>query len=622
MLAYFNLVLFCGLLGWIIFTRKTTLSDLKPPFSTEEGRKRITASIIEKSSDGIVIQDMHARIIWANNSWCKMFGWTPEEVIGKNPLSFVLPKENRPSIEEVANFRYDLSSGFLDETEVVLNVRKDGTELWSSLTFTHDTSQSGEDRIIVFCRDVTVHVHRERQLKKNAEVTAFRADHDTLTATANREKLSRVFKEVEAEARANCHHFGLLHIDLDHFKSINDTYGHAAGDAVIVKTADRMRALIGDNGLLARIGGDEFVVLCPNATDFPYLKARAKQLIKAASKPIHWEDKILRVGASIGAALSSKGVNSETAMMQNADIALYEAKNQGRGQVACYDHAMDRSHLDKTKLASELIEALEKDQLDIYLQPQCSLIAKAVTGFEALIRWHHPTKGLLLPKDFLDIATEIGIIDDIDRFAATRACMALKLLNQAGHKGLQIAVNVSARTMAQPGYIDFMKWEAERHDLEPDRVVVEVLESTFFSEKDDRAEKTIKALSKAGFRVELDDFGTGYAGLAHLGRLRVDGVKIDKSMITGLSDNITNQIIVQAMVGLSSDLGLHVIAEGVTNKDDASILRQFGCINIQGAGISDPLPIDTVLNWMKTTNISDVLTMQSKITKERQKAVS
>jgi len=298
-------------------------------------------------------------------------------------------------VEEISNFQYDITSGFLDETELVRNVRKDGSELWVALSFTHDISEAGEDRIIVFCRDVTDDVEREKQLEKSNEITAFRADHDALTAVANREKLARVFKETQGKALAEDRKFGLLHIDLDHFKSINDTYGHAAGDAVIVKTADRMRALIGKNGLLARIGGDEFVVLCPNASDFGYLRSRAQQLIKVASTPIHWEDKILRVGASVGAALSSPDVNNEASMMQNADIALYEAKNKGRGQVACYDHAMDRSHLDKTRLASELIEALETNQLDVYLQPQCSLIAKAITGFEALIRWHHPTKGLL-----------------------------------------------------------------------------------------------------------------------------------------------------------------------------------------------------------------------------------
>jgi len=289
---------------------------------------------------------------------------------------------------------------------------------------------------------------------------------------------------------------------------------------------------------LARIGGDEFVVLCPNASDFGYLRSRAQQLIKVASTPIHWEDKILRVGASVGAALSSPDVNNEASMMQNADIALYEAKNKGRGQVACYDHAMDRSHLDKTRLASELIEALETNQLDVYLQPQCSLIAKAITGFEALIRWHHPTKGLLLPKD--------GPHHGPNR---------LYRLHEMG-----------SRT-PQSGNRPRRRRGARKHFLLRN---------------------------------------------AHLGRLRVDGVKIDKSMITGLASNVTNQIIVQAMVGLCSDLGLHVIAEGVTNWEDASMLRQFGCINIQGTSISEPMPIDAVENWMKTTDISAILTTHSK----------
>jgi len=580
------------------------------------------SSIVENSRDGVVIQDIHANILWANPSWCNMFGWSLEEVVGKNPLSFVIPEPERPTPEDVDEFHYDLDSGFLDEYELVRNIRKDGKELWTALSFSHQISENGEDRIVVFCRDVTENVEREEQLKKSTEIAAFRADHDALTSVANRGKFNRFFRETRAASLESGQQFGLLHIDLDHFKSINDTYGHAAGDAVIVKAADRMRAVIGTNGLLARTGGDEFVIVRPNVDGFDMLRTLSEQIIRQVCAPISWEGRTLRVGASVGVALSTPQINDDATMIQNADVALYEAKEMGRGQVACYDREMDRSHFDKTRLASELMEALETDQLDVFLQPQYSLIAKAVTGFEALIRWNHPTKGLLLPKDFLNTATEVGVIEDIDRFAASRALAALKMLNTAGNKGLQIAVNVSSHSIAQTGYLDFMKWEADQHGLETDRIVVEVLESTFFSETDNRAENAIQALSKAGFRVELDDFGTGYAGLSHLGRLRVDGVKIDKSMVNGLANNVTNQIIVQAMVGLCSDLGLQVIAVGVTNRDDAMMLRQFGCINIQGTGISEPMPINEVENWLKTNDMNAVLGIPEKNTTQYQRVVS
>lgn len=610
MLASAAIVVICMLAGWILFRQRSILRH--SIFQLEKERKKadFLSSIINNSRDGIVIQDMNGLLLWANPSWCEMFGYEVDEVLGKNPLSFVIPAQKRLSDEEISEFRYDLSSGFLDQTELIENETKNGKKIWVALSFSYNISENGEDRVVVICRDVTHHIEREEQLKKKNEVIAFRADHDALTAVANREKLFRFYEEVRLEAKQRGTNFGLLHIDLDHFKSINDTFGHSAGDAVIMKTADRMRAAIGPNDLLARIGGDEFVIVCPNASEFTALQDVAENIIKTVSKPITWEDRILRVGASVGAGLSSKTVSDYTALMQNADVALYEAKKKGRGQVACYDREMDRTYFDKMRLAAELVEALEKGEIDVYLQPQFSLIAKAVTGFEALIRWHHPTRGTLLPSDFLEIATDIGVIQDIDRLAATKAFAALRMLDDAGFNGLQMAVNVSPLSMSHNDYVDFMKWEADKYGLDNDRVAIEILETTFFSETESKTSNAIRTLSKAGFRVELDDFGTGYAGLSHLGRLKVDGVKIDKTMVEGISKNVTNQIIVQAMVGLCSDLGLHVIAEGVTSQVDAQILRQFGCINVQGCGISDPLPLHEVENWLNDTDMRAILINQ------------
>jgi len=607
MFAYFELAFFCLLIVWLIFRRDGSLFRIRRQRDEERIKANFMSTLVEDCRDGILVQDMSARIVWANSSWCDMFGYDLAEILGKNPMSFVIPERHRLSDAEIKAFRYDLSTGFQDEIEVVRNVRKDRSELWTALSFTYHRMDTGEDRVVVICRDVTEDVDREEKLKKTNEVIAFRADHDALTAVANREKFARVFEETRQNALRNNSVFGLLHIDLDHFKSVNDTFGHAAGDVMIIKTADRMRALIGPNDLLARVGGDEFVIICPDVGDFRALEALGAALIESVSQPVTWEDRILRIGASVGVAISTQDTSDHISMLQKADVALYEAKKKGRGQVARYDREMDRSQLDKTQLATELVEALEKGQLDVYLQPQYSLLARSVTGFEALIRWNHPQKGILLPRDFLSIATEIGVIGDIDRYAATQAFAALKTLDDAGHDMLQMAVNMSPVSMSQPGYVDFIKWEADRHGLDFGRICVEVLESTFLSDSDDHPARAIQTLSEAGFRVELDDFGTGYAGLAHLGRLNVDGVKIDKSMVQGLHDNVTNQIIVQAMVGLCSDLGLQIIAEGVADPVDARLLRQFGCINVQGTGVSKPLPVSEVLIWLEETDISKIL---------------
>ncbi len=605
-----NIILFCMFSAVIILmyrkqTRLVGRMQIEKQKSDAEALQMRTA--VNNARDGIIILDINARIIWANPSWCEMFQYELSEIVGLNPMSFVLAEEDRPPQQEIDEFRYDPENTFFESYEIVHNIRKNGERCWNALSHAHHLTEAGEHRIVVTCRDVTEQIHQEEELKKSLALIAFRADHDPLTSVANRARLGRVFNETRDHALATGKDFGLLHIDLDHFKSVNDTFGHAAGDAVIIKATDRMRALIGPRDMLARIGGDEFVILCPDAQNHKYLRQLAENVIAEVSKPIRWEDRALKVGASIGACLSSETASDYATMMQNSDLALYKAKEQGRGQVACYDHDMDRSNLERTQLASELIAAIEECQLDVYVQPQYSLIAKTITGFEALVRWHHPVRGLLAPKDFLDVASEIGVIEDIDKYVATRAIATLRQLSDAGHRGLQMAVNVSPRSMAQGRYPDFLKWEADRQNIPFEQIAVEILETTFLSETQGTVARTIDALSKAGFQVKLDDFGTGYAGLSHLGRLKVDGVKIDKSMVMDLTDNVTNQIIVQAMVGLSSDLGIHVIAEGVINQQVARILRQFGCVTVQGDGVAPAMPIKDVPKWLRTADMSNIL---------------
>ena len=588
----------------------------------ERKKTEFMSSIVEKSRDGIVIKDIRSRIIWANKSWCDLFGYQLSEIIGKTAAELIWHPDHRPENEDIENFKYDLDGDQIRNYERQLACHKDGHSFWIEISRTHHKLANGKDRIVAFIRDISETVEREDQLKAQNEVIAFRAEHDTLTSAANRGKLVTFFEETRARAIATGKPFGLLHLDLDYFKTINDSFGHAAGDEVIVAAAKRMKSVIGDSDLLARIGGDEFVVVCPDATGFEDLQALAGKIIGVISKPILWDDKQLRVGVSVGAAFSSgEPLNFEN-MMQQSDIALYEAKKQGRGLVACYDNEMNRSQFDRSVLAAELAEGMEKDQLRVYLQPQFSLIAKSVTGFEALIRWHHPKKGVLEPAAFMDVARELGIIGDIDRFAAVKAFAALRRLHQSGHKGMHISLNVSDTSIANGDYPNLLKWEADKNNLQPEQVTVEILETTFLSETDKHPDKIIRTLSKAGFRIELDNFGTGYAGLSHLGRLGVNGVKIDKSMIRELSDDVTNQIIVQAMVGLSTDLGLRVVAEGVANSEDAFTLRQFGCTNVQGRGISEPLEIDDLERWLAETDMDMILSGSNDGAKSRWAAVT
>ena len=612
---YVIIVVFCVLVAWIILLHRRNRAPVQAPRISERRKSDFIASVLDSSRDGILIQDMNAKILWASPSWCKMMGYNLEEVIGLNPLSFVIPEDNMRPQQEIENFEYDLQSGFLDEVELVQNLTKDGGLIWTALSFSHHETEDGESRVIVNCRDVTEQTEKEQELEKKRKEIEFRADHDVLTSVANRQKLTNSFDDVLAEADESGQNFGLLHIDLDYFKEVNDTFGHAAGDSVIVTASRRMEKLLGPLDLLARIGGDEFVILSPDHSNFADLTAFGDKIVSTLADPIIWEDKKLQIGASVGIALSSASVRDLSAMMHNADIALYEAKKQGRGRCICYDDALDRSYLDITRMTAELAEAIEKDQFEVYLQPQYSLIAKVVTGFEAVTRWNHPTKGLLSPRSFMSMVNKSGVAEGMDKAAARQAIKALKDFANLGYEGLQISINASPQTIAKGDFSDFLKWEADRNNVSLDQISVEVNETSFLSAQEGTTKQTIKNISAAGFRVELDGFGTGYAGLSHLGRLRLDGVKIDPTMIEDLASNVTNQIIVQAMVELCSDLGLKVTAEGVINADQARILREFGCVNIQGSGIAKAMSFDDTVTWMREVEMNKILNTSPELSK-------
>lgn len=600
-----SVILFCIFAGMILWAhyrqalRVSRILDDKKKSDEEALQMRVA---VTSARDGILIQDMRARIIWANPSFCDMFGYTLDELIGRNPLAFLIPEDQKQSDEDIEAFRYDFDTGFLDEYEIVQNVRKNGELCWNALSFAHHRTESGQDRIVVTCRDITEQVQQEEELKRSHELIASQAERDELTGVANRVRLRKVLGEIHDKTDAGGTGYGLLHIDLDKFKTINDTHGHAAGDAVLIEATRRIQREIRESDLLCRIGGDEFVIVCPGAEDFETLRPIGERIIENLAQPVIWEDTELQFGGSIGAALSGEGISSSD-IIKNADVALYQVKRTGRGDFACYDAELDRTHRARSELSRDLIKAVDRDEFIVHLQPQYSLLANTITGFEALVRWQHPERGELTPNNFIDVATEIGVVKDIDRISAVRGMEALRQIQDAGFDGLEISINAAAPTIIQGDFTEHLKWEADRLKLSPEKIIVEVLETTFFSNTEDAAEATIRKLSKAGFRVELDDFGTGYAGLSHLNRLRVDGVKIDQSMIANLSENISSQTIVNATVGLCRDLGLHVIAEGVETYEQIELLREFGCANVQGYVISRPMPLDGAIEWLANTNL-------------------
>lgn len=563
------------------------------------GESRLMETIARHASDGLLIQDITGRVQWSNPAYSRMTGYSAEEIRGRKPQEFLLPEEDRLSPDELRNFRYDISSGVLDGFELVRNQRKNGELFWNQLGFAVVArDEDNEPRIIVMARDVTEQIEREAALKKATKALQLQAETDVLTRLPNRMKLNRFLHEVLERAEHGEGEVGIVHVDLDRFKEVNDTLGHAAGDAVLVHAAKVMTARMRRLDLVCRFGGDEFIIACPGIESYADLEGIIERISNDLHEPIEWDSHKIQIGASIGVSISAPGNRQTEDLMRQADLALYEVKNSGRDGIRLFTPELKDLVSQRNALSAELARAIPDNQLDIALQPQFNLNTRKVVAFEALIRWRHSTRGVLVPAHFLDVAKNSGQMQEIDSIAVSHGLRALAKLHAAGHAGLRISLNISGHSLWMNSFIDMVKWEVENNGLSPHDVCIEVAESFFFGSDEQHAAEIISSLSDAGFSVMLDNFGTGHSGLGNLAQLNIEGVKIDRSLIRdGLRDR-TNLTVVKSVYALCRDLGLSVIAEGVESAHQATQLQKLGASVVQGNAIAVPMPLEQALDWI------------------------
>lgn len=551
----------------------------------------------EHASDGLLLQDMKGRIVWCNPAYCKMHATTPEAIIGRNPLEFVLPPDQALTPEEIdaIDFDIDIKS---DKLHLFQNQDGNGDLFWIQLSVSFHESADGRHSAIAVCRDVSEQVQKEEELRDMAVQLEHEAAHDGLTAVANRAAFLTFVEKVMCDpARRNV---GLLHIDLDNFKAVNDTHGHSAGDAVLVRTAAALRDAIRDVDIVARIGGDEFVVVCPDIADLTALDELAESLLGVVSAPFEWSGRILSSQASIGAAFSDGSIQTPEDLLVHADFALYEAKRAGRNQTALYDENLHARHMIQIRHAAELRDAINIGALDYHFQPTMNLATQKICGMETLVRWNHPQDGLIPPDEFLPMVKDLGLMGALDLWSMTAALTEKSRLNADGFGHLGIAFNASPELLAHPEFLDRLIWGVEASDIDRAQVTIEVLENTDFGDPAETASHAaiIHDLRLAGFQVHLDDFGNGFAGLTHLASLDVSGVKIDRGLICVLLTDGPSRKIVRKIIELANDLGLTVIAEGVEDLQTADMLHTMGCGVIQGYWLSRPLPRDDLRRWL------------------------
>jgi diguanylate cyclase (GGDEF)-like protein len=428
----------------------------------------------------------------------------------------------------------------------------------------------------------------------------YQASHDFLTDLPNRVMLFEKMREAIKSCQKNHTQFALMFLDLDRFKLINDSLSHAVGDELLQYTAKRLKNILRDNDTLARLGGDEFVIIFNQFPNENVLIDKARHILKVLQEPFNIAGKQVSVTASIGIAIYPNDGSSVDILLRNADCAMYQAKELGSNNYQFYTKHMNEQTLEKLEKETQLRTALLKDELFLCYQPQFDLSKNNMVAVEALIRWNHPTKGVLTPMEFIPLAEETGLIIQIGEWALRTACKQNKLWQTQGLAPIRVAINVTAQQFKQQNLVELISRILKETQLEPQYLEIELTENVLLNSKE--VMNTIPQLKALGVCIAIDDFGTGYSGLSYLKKIPLDRLKIDSAFIEHIQSKNDDDVIVSAIVTIANSLHLEVLAEGVETENQVNFLKKHKCGEIQGFYFSKPLTVDELTIFLKNPN--------------------
>ena len=584
-----------------------------PEYRANIERLRLLESVAVHARDSIVITEAEPldlpgpRILYCNAAFTQTTGYTVDEVMGRTPRLLQGPKT-----DPVARARLrEAFAAWRPITVELLNYRKDGSEFWVELSivpvaneqgwFTHwvsvqrDVTErrlaeelSARVRLAEVENEVLANEIRER--KRVEEELLYTAFHDSLTRLRNRaffmERLKTVLERTRREPSSFC---AVLFLDLDRFKVVNDSLGHQAGDMLLKEVARRLKSCGRPQDTLARLGGDEFALLVEDIDGSAVPIVIAERMLEALRAPARVGRQEVFPSCSIGVALSSPMSSQPEALIRDADIAMYVAKRAGFGEYAVYSESMHAEAAATLKLQTDLQLAIERDEFELVYQPIVDPQHGRIRGLEALIRWRHPTRGLVPPTEFVAAAEEIGLIRQIDRWVMRQACARLaEWRARFPDCDLGMSVNTSATEFDDPGFFDQLQATLVENGLPAHALELEITESIFLN-PDPKIGGIIARIREHGVRVGLDDFGTGYSSLSYLNRYPTDTIKIDKSFITDLCTDDRTLAIVLLIIQLARTLGVDVVAEGVETEEQAELLASMSCSHAQGYYFARPM---------------------------------
>ncbi|BAL22384.1 EAL domain-containing protein [Azoarcus sp. KH32C] len=543
---------------------------------------RQAAAVFETTRDGVMITDLERRIVSVNRAWCEMTGYSADDALGKVPQLFKAGLQNAAFYRRM--WAQIARSGYWQGE--IWNRRRNGEQYpqWLSVSTVHDAEGTPTHYVGVMT-DVSKLRRSEAELERLAHF-------DPLTDLPNRLLVeSRLEHAIEQAARLGSG-IGVLFVDLDRFKTVNDSLGHTIGDEVIKSIAHRLREGLRGDDTLARWGGDEFLVIIENTAKPDEAASLAQGLIDRMQQPFQLSDgQLIYVGASIGVSLYPQDARTAAALIQHADTALNQAKAQGRNTYRFFTDAMTleaQHHLD---LERRLRRALEQQAFVVHYQPQIDLASGRLTGCEALLRWHDPQEGLIPPGNFIPFAEETGLIVPIGEWALETACAQARRWLDAGLPALNLAVNLSARQLWQTNLPERIAEILARTGLPPGSLELELTESMIMGHEPEAVER-LGQLRRLGLKLAIDDFGTGYSSLSYLKNLPIEVLKIDQSFVRGIPQDRKDMEIAAGIIALARKLNLRVLAEGVETAEQLAFLREQGCDSYQGYLFSRPLPAE------------------------------
>jgi diguanylate cyclase (GGDEF)-like protein/PAS domain S-box-containing protein len=554
---------------------------------------RLANRVFESASEGIVITDAECRIEAVNPAFTRITGYKSSEATGK--LSRMMTghgaQVNQVMLEQLARDGYWQGEMY--------DRRKNGEwyPAWLSISTVRDAARNITSYVGVFT-DNTRRKEDETRLQ-------FLANHDSLTGMLNRTGMMTRFATEIAHANEDGRHLALLFVDLDRFKTVNDTLGHLAGDQLLMDAAARMRRHLSDDAIVARPGGDEFTVLVEDQPGSGTAGNLAERLIGSMSEPFLIDGQEMYVTASVGiACYPDDGMDAAT-LLKNADVAMYRAKLRGRNTFQFFTSDMNTKALEQMLLENSLRHALERGEFRLYYQPQFATATGEVAGVEALIRWQHPDLGLVLPGTFIELAEQNGLIVPIGAWVLKEACRQGRAWMDAGWHFGRVAVNLSARQFSSGDLLDTIRTALDESGMPAAMLELEITESTIMHNPLE-AVMLLDRIRDMGVALSIDDFGTGYSSLASLKQYPLDSLKIDRGFVKGVPHDLDDVAITEAIIAIAHKMQLKVVAEGVETKEQAAFLRAAGCDVAQGYLMGRPMAAEELVRQFAGAAVVDL----------------